>query len=593
MSAWATTPRRSTPSKRRIVRSMIAKDDDDDDELAVSATESSGGAGTGCRGGAGTTGGSTRRGWWCRLGFSRCCRLLLLGPPRQRLEDAGDDEEQLKRQWAKVDGMSPPKPPGGVSLPVSVVERRMRSDGYRKYLPGGVGCDREERRIVYYLYGRGVGWELTQYKRKELIKGFIGSPKAASRMKRYLAYDHGSAGSLRSGGHRHSRAQHRLWRKGQETVLRYESPADPRAAGGGGTTIFHGNRRMPYRQLQQGSATCFLTAAFILVNYKVDQSKFPSQGDDAADDENAESSKVELVDMNRYIRHRFDNKMLTNRVLYNKGGSSKKVLRDLVGSGREFDSVGFPKPSCPATNAERARIIAQFLLLNGPALVPRFSMTKVRQLLNEHLEEEGDNDVIRLPSFDFQLGEGTLVYRELGTYGESEAIKAAIARFETANGADVHSHGDDGSVVRNLNNNSLGSSINDEDDSGSQSPASRRGGNSGAVTPRRSSHAMVLIGFRRDPVIKGKYWFLLQNPWKSLPLLEVSQAFMAESLGAHLQFVIGDVPAAESMFTRRDNDYEGGGCLLHDECSYDDDGGDGFIEEEEEEDDDDYDEERT
>ena len=102
---------------------------------------------------------------------------------------------------------------------------------------------------------------------------------------------------------------------------------------------------------------------------------------------------------------------------------------------------------------------------------------------------------------------------------------------------------------------------------------------------------MVLIGFRRDPTIKGKYWFLLQNPWKGLPLLEVSQAFMAEHLRGSLVFVMGDVPEAVSMFTRREDDDDGGGgCLLHDECSYDDDGGDGFIEEEDEEDDDEYEE---
>jgi hypothetical protein len=579
MSAWVTTP-------RRIFRSMIAKDDDDD-ELAVSATESSGTTGATARGTGrgGTAVDSTRRGWWCLASP----RFRLLWPPRQRPAAADDDEEQLKREWAKVDGMSPPKPPGGVSLPVSLVERRMRSDGYHKHVSGRGECDRDERGTVYYLYGRGVGWGVSRSERKELIAGFIGNPKAAARMKRYLTYDHGSASSLHSGGHRHSHEQHLLWRKGQETVLRYASPADPRAVGGGGATIFRGTL-LPYLQLQQGYNTCFLTAAFILVNYKVNQSKFPSQGGDVAA-ELAESYKVELVDMNRYIRHRFDNETLKKRVVDDEGGSSVKVLRDLVGSRREFDSVGFPKPSRPSTNAERSRIIANFLLLNGPALVPCFDMTVVRKLLNEHLEEEEDDGAIRLPSFDFQRGGGTLVYRELGTYGNSEAVEAAIARFETANGGSLHhSHIDEGTVVRNLNNNSLGGSINEEDDSGSQSPTSSRGDNSRAAPPeragRRSSHAMVLIGFRKDPAIKGKCWFLLQNPWKRLPLLEVSQAFIAEHLRGTLVFIRGDVPASVSTFTRRDDDGGGGGCLLHDECSYDDDGGDGFIEEEEEEEED-------
>jgi hypothetical protein len=513
--------RRPTPSK-------------DDDELAVIGTASSGSNG-GTAAGTGSASSSRWRPPW-----------------RRRPEAADDDDVRLKREWAKIDGMSPPKKPGGVSLPVAVVERRMRSDGYRRYVaaPGaGRTCDQEERRIAYYyLYGRGVGWEVPRRQRKELIESFVGNPKAAARMKRYLAYDtHGSAYSMHSGGLWRSRAQHALWRKGQEVVLWYESPADPRAAGGGGSTILHrGSRRMPYLQLHQGSHTCYLASAFLLVKYNVNLSKLPSQGDDATADESAKSFKAEHLDTNRYIRHRFDNDMLKRRVVDDVGGSSKTVLKELVGSGHELESVQFPKTRRPAILAATSQIVAELLPLHGPALVPCFSMTKVRQLLDESLEEEGDEGVIRLPAFDFHRGVGTLAYRELGKYGESQEFETILNGFESANGGSAHS--EDGSVVRNLNHNRR-----------SQSPVPPRGGDSEAVPPPSeraggpSSHAMVLIGCRRDPAVKGKSWFLLQNPWKGLPLLEVSQAFMAQEMTGKLEFVMGDVSAAVSVFTRQDD----------------------------------------
>jgi hypothetical protein len=98
---------------------------------------------------------------------------------------------------------------------------------------------------------------------------------------------------------------------------------------------------------------------------------------------------------------------------------------------------------------------------------------------------------------------------------------------------------------------------------------------------------VVLVGFRHDPTVDDEHWFLLQNSWKGLPLLEVSSAFLAKHLKGSLIFVMGnvDVPASASMFARRDGDEGDGCCLLHGECSYNDDGGDGFVIEEEEDED--------
>jgi hypothetical protein len=560
--------------------------------------------------------------WWDFL--SRCCRVALYPRhrPNNETKDGPEQQQQqrMRRDRASVEGMvtatTIPAPPNakeedGCVLSVAEVERRMRCDGFQKYVrPKHCGwgrtCPRqrwEERSaIAYHLYGRGFGWALPQRTRTRLILEFVDNENAVARMKKLLDCYEGSS-SFRpcgvDGGNLHRAAtQHVLWRKGQETVLRYETPA-----GGGGTTIFHvGSRLMPYLLLLQResassssppSPSCgYIAAATTVANYKVTESKLRRiQGDgDGADNDKAGSCGVELVDTNRYTRHWFekDDDMLTNRVLHDEGGSSREVLRDLVGTDRNFESFFLPK-SNPAMRATFSQFVADALLQHGPALVESVDMTTIRQLLLEHeeLEDESeDADVIRLPMFDVRDGDGSLAYRELGKSRESEAIEKTLAGLEKANGGSV--------ICRNLSNNirrrSSSSSSSEADDRGSQSSSSRRGGGDFS-RPRRWGpsplHAMVLVGFRHDPAVDDKHWFLLQNSWKGLPLLEVSSAFLAKQLRGSLIFVMGNVviPSTVSRFARRDGDDGDGCCLLHGECSYGDDGGDGFVIKEEEDED--------
>jgi hypothetical protein len=137
--------------------------------------------------------------------------------------DGGDD--QLKMDWKRVDSsLTPPKAPGGVSLPVSEVERRMIQDGFQE-LVNGSGCDRNERRIVYYLYGRELGKDLPlQEDRKAKIKRFIADAETIARMNSILplvAYPrHRDRPPNDDGSTEENR---RLWRRVQEMVLRYEA----------------------------------------------------------------------------------------------------------------------------------------------------------------------------------------------------------------------------------------------------------------------------------------------------------------------------------------------------------------------------------
>jgi hypothetical protein len=60
------------------------------------------------------------------------------------------------------------------------------------------------------------------------------------------------------------------------------------------------------------------------------------------------------------------------------------------------------------------------------------------------------------------------------------------------------------------------------------------------------SHAMVLVGYRKDPVT-GQVFFLLQNWWKPMPFVEVSSAYLASSL-ADVTFVNTPLTSIPTQF---------------------------------------------
>ena len=59
-------------------------------------------------------------------------------------------------------------------------------------------------------------------------------------------------------------------------------------------------------------------------------------------------------------------------------------------------------------------------------------------------------------------------------------------------------------------------------------------------------HAMVLIGIRKV-ISTGKQWYLLQNWWKDMQFVEVSQEYM-DHCGARLTFVAGTLPEYPDWF---------------------------------------------
>jgi hypothetical protein len=462
------------------------------------------------------------------------------------------------------DGRPDPSNSSRSSLPVEV-ERRMKQDGLEEYLTEA-SCDCDERRIVYYLYGREMYWELPVAKRVVKIKAFV-ADGAIERMKLVLAFfvqGSSSSSTPRDGDPIRSQEQHRVWRKTQEKILRFEGGKGDVDAG---FTIFLKNG-IPYIQFLQGSTSGYIAAPAALVSYLLAIAERRNKVTNTANS----ICRVEPIDTHRYVRHRFtnDDELLERRVVGNHGGSSQDVLRDMVGSTEKSDFAVYKiSVSDPHQREMLSNFVTGFVLeairRYGPALVSSFDVKSVKNLRASKNYPKDDNVVVYMPSFDVDsTGEDVLNYRNLGRYGDDISIKQKIDAFESAN-EDVETTHSAGGKSDGADGDRGGGS-GEIDESKSKDASSPSLGDEGAAD---RPHAMILIGSRSDDADgQSKHWFLLQNSWESMPVLEVSDSFMARHLEGDLRFVCRDVTASGVAASGDISTVAG----LHHECNLDDGG---------------------
>jgi hypothetical protein len=346
-----------------------------------------------------------------------------------------------------------------------------------------------------------------------------------------------------------------VWQRTQEKILRFQAGKGDVDAG---FTIFVENG-IPYIQFLQGSKSGYIAAPAALVSYLLAIAELGNTNS---------TGRVEPIDAHRYVRHRFTNEGLERRVVGNHGGSSQDVLRDMVGSTDKSNFEVYGLPRFPATISAAisselrtavSRLVVQAIRMCGPALVSSFDVKSVKNLRASKNYPRDDNVVVYMPSFDVDsTGEDVLTYRNLGAYGDDTSIKKKIDAFESAN--------EDSEKTHSAGGKSDGADDDRVDESKSKdTPSPSSLGVEGAAD---RPHAMILIGSRSDDADgQSKHWFLLQNSWESMPVLEVSDSFMARHLEGDLRFVCRDVTAA-GVASGAVSTVAG----LHHECNLDDGG---------------------
>jgi hypothetical protein len=438
----------------------------------------------------------------------------------------------------------PDVPPAHRCLTVPEVEIRLRRDGMHRFLRDGsavpvshrsrslVGklccrwrCSRsrgfgtatdvehdfDDKRIVYYLYGREFLWddEVSVADRVSRIVSFLDG-KAKQRSLNVLTCQPDRA-----------RNPDLSWRSAMATALRYGAPEDS-------FTIFE-DRTVPLVLKLQASATCFLAASTTTLGYKA--------GSQSARVGNAGSDVVigTTLDAAQYVQQRMSNDMLEQLVVKNQGGSSMVVLKDVVGSAN-IVCVPFNKASPrgkPPLERSSQNLITN-LRYYGAGLVSNFDVSSLVSLWTDYQNSGGvqrGEEATHLVTLDrvVEAGEtlNILTTRDLGetTEDESKYINSVAQANQPQSDGGTSDHQDAkrspeplavikasraGQVARR--------SIQNVKDENTESPM---------------YHAMVLVGYRCETVTAGngsnakKYWFLLQNSWETLPLLEVSASFFA------------------------------------------------------------------
>lgn len=346
--------------------------------------------------------------------------------------------------------------------------------------------------------------------------------------------------------HTGNRALRALWLENQLSVLRYEQQENAKSIMSG--------KRFPYVSHFQSSKNCYVHAASATVGYKV------------AFGQKESNLKVASVDVPRLIRHSYHDAKLKGRVIDDKGGSSASLLRDLIHeSGCRLGQLTVP------AFGKRVERVACDIDEYGPALVRRFTVDAFfRSKRNETAGNE-DSDEIFIHQFDRVHGKDAHKFLSLGKSTEEEL--QTVKQIEEANllpaEAGCTDTGNIPSIVALASTETTESSSQGFLDQVEDDEEETKDG----------LHAMVVIGYRFEMGDSGqkKYWFLLQNTWKKMPLLEVSAEYLSHHLSSvdgQLVFVEGELKAIPTTL--------GISRSLYVETSFDDGG-----EEEEEEVDDD------
>ena len=394
-----------------------------------------------------------------------------------------------RNQWKEKLDMSPPQkkiPVEGKSKVTTKkdasfdeVEAKMRADGWENLLAGDctAATATDDQKIVHFLYGIEFCKNTSKKERVKRIKKFLGG-EAKNRMMDLLKKDSDMSHCSQNIG---------LWRTVQAVVLRYGQEK-------GASTVFEG-KQMPVAARTQSTKNCYQHATLGALGYKI------------AFDKGDNEHMVHTVDVAKAMRHHYDDDKLEKRILHNKGGQSQTLLTRMVkGTGLEIGDVLKPK---------RLKKAPKYLKENGPALVSRFSTDKFFK------EKKGgykcSDGTYRLVQFDRNEDKDTHTFLKLGELTPTE--EDILRTMERKNKKE------EPPLPASPLIHMVSKSFSTEDTTGDEEEMEPDCVLEGAG----GLHAMILIGARVEDDT-GKNWFLIQNTWKSLPVFEASEFYLAHHL---------------------------------------------------------------
>ena len=415
----------------------------------------------------------------------------------------------------------------------------MNKDGMGRFIVVHNQSPTPVQQIIYYLYGSGFAAADKTNRTERILKCTQGEAK--ERMLSIIREESYQVGNGALCG---------LWMKVQLAILRY-GELD------GAKTIFHG-KKIPYVGHLQSSKNCYLHASSTMVGYKV-----------ALSQESNNTYKAVSVDVAKLVRHAYHDGNLERRVVYNKGGRSKSLLKQLlIGSQTKISSYSLHDEDDVINAFKKIRD-------QGPCLASRFIVDNffrnmkslsppddgkiyIHQFdrLKENNDEKDNHNFVTLgkPTDDDLnvinniLDANTSVCVPGSTFNNTAS--PIVPEIVTSTSTDTTSMGIPGiiGIATSISTDaSVSSGLHDEDNKNEEM--------------NLGLHAMVVIGYR---TMDNKHWFLLQNTWKMMPLLEVSCEYLMHKLEGDLVFISGNLPEAPSAVDIRgglfcEGDFDDGG----------------------------------
>ena len=415
---------------------------------------------------------------------------------------SGLDEEGKQDSYRKYGLNSPPQ--GKYAQDLQQAERRMKQDGFGKYLKkfkSGSEETRDKTKCLVFLYGRGFFVTSKQKHRKMFVIDILEKPSAMVRLKRLLDSE-GADRDLTA-------CKKCLYLQLSRTLRCYFQQN-----GSFGFLPNGGNDAVKYYFRIQKQGNCFMHSPCVMMPYL-----FLSRGIETC----------YPVDLSKFVRRVFNDEQLYKYIVKDNGGSSLEVLRTILGSlfkiGPQIDTYNY------GTVIKKEFDLPGKLKMFGPGLVTGFRC-------NKHFINKTTNSETGKPGYiQFQGGHcsrGRFV--QLSSPGDDEIyeneVEISLAAYLSAHDFNSTyltspqelfqiSGMNSVTVDTHKNRKFMGGTVDDKET-----------GRDGA-TAKEESHSMLLIGGR---IYKGRLWLLLQNWWEDMQLVEVDAEYFAGSQ-AMLSFV--------------------------------------------------------
>jgi hypothetical protein len=286
------------------------------------------------------------------------------------------------------------------------------------------------------------------------------------------------------------------------------------------------------------SGNCFLQGPCVLVSYLMQKRA----------EQNKDLTDFSPLDVSKYVRHTFSDNMLYEYVVKDSGGKAIEELQTILRHARGEDG-DFAILSLPAASLRKESVewVKDLLQKNGPGLVTKFRCSKV---FEQAANLNKDNQV------------GIIRFSNPGSNGE-------FVPLSDTGGAEVLKHDED-DIKSTISHYSETSSAKRR-----LCPPEQVADKMQALETKRHKqqpagdhtlHAMVLLGMRIDERNPKKKYFLFQNWWEGMPLVEVSDDYLYKEAKPLVAFVHPDYHECFDSLQKDNFDCARNGALLA-ECN--------------------------